>query len=100
MSDKVRWRPSAISLSPVQNASSRLTLVLWRARTIECLTTGDFTVSGFDPWPVGHQRYALTYSVFAVVNRRHRNRRISRHCGGGERKLERGKNHTVWIFFE
>ena len=29
-------------LSPFQNSSSRLTLVLWPARTIERLTTGDF----------------------------------------------------------
>src|SRR6516164_10188189 len=42
MSDKVRWRPPAISFSPAQNASSRLTLVLWPATTIERLTTGDF----------------------------------------------------------
>src|SRR5262249_32737844 len=42
MSDKVRSRLAAISLSPVQNASSRLTLVLCPAITIERLTTGDF----------------------------------------------------------
>src|SRR5262249_17263872 len=41
-SDKVDRRPSAISFSPFQNASSRLTLVLWPARTIERLMTGDF----------------------------------------------------------
>src|SRR5262249_48623012 len=41
-SDKVIPRSAAISLSPVQNASSRLTLVLWLAITIERLTTGDF----------------------------------------------------------
>src|SRR2546429_3978360 len=41
-SDKVMSRPLAISLSPFQNASSRLTLVLWPAMTIERLTTGDF----------------------------------------------------------
>src|SRR5262245_6027395 len=35
-------RPLAISLSPLQNASSRLTLVLWPAMTMERLTTGDF----------------------------------------------------------
>src|SRR5262249_34461761 len=34
--------PFAISFSPFQNASSRLTLVLWPAITIERLTTGDF----------------------------------------------------------
>src|SRR5216683_4454192 len=42
ISDKVRSRPIAISLSPFQKASSRLTLVLWPAITIERLTTGDF----------------------------------------------------------
>src|SRR5258708_28922069 len=42
ISDKVRSRPVAISLSPFQKASSRLTLVLWPAMTIERLTTGDF----------------------------------------------------------
>jgi hypothetical protein len=35
-----RWRP--ISFRPSQNASSRLTLVLWPATTIERLSTGDF----------------------------------------------------------
>src|SRR5215469_934740 len=42
MSDKVRSRLAAISFSPLQNASSRLTLVLCPAITIERLTTGDF----------------------------------------------------------
>src|SRR5258708_5768002 len=42
MSDKVKSRFAAISFSPVQNASSRLTLVLCPAITIERLTTGDF----------------------------------------------------------
>src|SRR4051794_10984987 len=41
-SDKVRLRSSAMSLRPVQNASSRLTLVLWPAITMERLITGDF----------------------------------------------------------
>src|SRR6202048_5200440 len=41
-SDMVMPRPLAISLSPFQNASSRLTLVLWPAMTMERLTTGDF----------------------------------------------------------
>jgi hypothetical protein len=44
-SDNVRPRPIAISLSPLQNASSRLTLVLWPATTIERLATGDFITS-------------------------------------------------------
>src|SRR5213593_2861889 len=41
-SDRVTSLPFAISFSPFQNASSRLTLVLWPAITIERLTTGDF----------------------------------------------------------
>src|SRR5262249_4950511 len=42
MSDSVKSRLAAISFSPVQNASSKLTLVLCPAITIERLTTGDF----------------------------------------------------------
>src|SRR5580692_9658860 len=42
MSDKVKSRLPAISFNPVQNASSKLTLVLCPAMTIERLTTGDF----------------------------------------------------------
>src|ERR1700681_3619129 len=42
MSDNVKSRFAAISFSPVQNASSKLTLVLCPAMTIERLTTGDF----------------------------------------------------------
>src|SRR5580704_2316964 len=42
MSDKVKSRLAAISFNPVQNASSKLTLVLCPAMTIERLTTGDF----------------------------------------------------------
>src|SRR5215467_12141506 len=41
-SDNVMSRSPAISFSPFQNASSRLTLVLCPAITIERLTTGDF----------------------------------------------------------
>src|SRR3974390_1232715 len=41
-SDNVVCRPTAISFSPFQNASSRLTLVLCPAITIERLITGDF----------------------------------------------------------
>src|ERR1700756_883118 len=41
-SDRVMLRAEAISLRPFQNASSRLTLVLCPAMTIERLTTGDF----------------------------------------------------------
>src|SRR5438309_2436449 len=41
-SDRVTLRSSAISLRLVQNASSRLTLVLCPAMTMERLTTGDF----------------------------------------------------------
>jgi len=42
MSDKVKSRLAAISFNPIQNASSKLTLVLCPAMTIERLTTGDF----------------------------------------------------------
>jgi len=42
MSDKVKSRLAAISFNPAQNASSKLTLVLCPAITIERLTTGDF----------------------------------------------------------
>src|SRR5882672_5577565 len=42
MSDSVSSRPLAISFRPFQNASSRLTLVLWPAMTMERLITGDF----------------------------------------------------------
>src|SRR5439155_1564974 len=41
-SDNVTFRSAAISFSPFQNASSRLTLVLCPAITIDRLTTGDF----------------------------------------------------------
>src|SRR4051812_9794221 len=41
-SESVRLRAVAISFSPLQNASSRLTLVLCPVITIERLTTGDF----------------------------------------------------------
>src|SRR5580658_2312385 len=41
-SDNVMFRSIAISFRPVQNASSRLTLVLWPAITMERFTTGDF----------------------------------------------------------
>src|SRR5665213_4586266 len=41
-SDSVISRAIAISFKPFQNASSRLTLVLWPAMTIERLITGDF----------------------------------------------------------
>ena len=41
-SDRVISRASAISFSPFQNASSRLTLVLCPAITMDLFTTGDF----------------------------------------------------------
>src|SRR5262252_10816581 len=41
-SESVMLRAEAISLRPFQKASSRLTLVLCPAMTIERLTTGDF----------------------------------------------------------
>src|SRR6266566_9480363 len=43
-SDSVTPRAAEISFIPVQNASSRLTLVLWPSTTIERFTTGDFMV--------------------------------------------------------
>ena len=50
-------RLPAISFRHSQNASSRLTLVLWPATTTERLTTGDFIeapllVGNFREWPV------------------------------------------------
>src|SRR5215470_2189798 len=73
-SDNVMSRPPAISFSPLQNASSRLTLVLWPAMTIERLTTGDFIYplpyrSGVDRdraefWPfVSSQVYVALWTV-------------------------------------
>src|SRR5256885_17213509 len=41
-SDNVMWRSPPISFRLFQNASSRLTLVLWPPTTIERLTTADF----------------------------------------------------------
>src|SRR6266498_2545023 len=41
-SDNVMWRSPPISFRLFQNASSRLTLVLWPRTTIERLATGDF----------------------------------------------------------
>src|SRR3984893_6162890 len=41
-SDSVMFRRLEISFMPFQNASSRLTLVLWPATTIDRFTTGDF----------------------------------------------------------
>src|SRR6266571_1168485 len=41
-SDNVMWRSPPISFRLLQNASSRLTLVLWPRITIERLATGDF----------------------------------------------------------
>src|SRR5262245_32129377 len=41
-SDRGMLRLAAISFRPFQNASSRLTLVLWFAMTIDLLTTWDF----------------------------------------------------------
>ena len=44
-SDNVMSRRLAISFNPFQNASSRLTLVLWAARATERLMTTDFIAS-------------------------------------------------------
>src|SRR5579862_5377720 len=41
-SESVMLRSPEISFMPFQNASSRLTLVLWPATTIDRFTTGDF----------------------------------------------------------
>src|SRR5579872_1925925 len=41
-SDSVTFRKPEISFMPFQKASSRLTLVLWPATTIDRFTTGDF----------------------------------------------------------
>src|SRR6202020_1623040 len=41
-SDSVMFRNPEISFMPFQKASSRLTLVLWPATTIDRFTTGDF----------------------------------------------------------
>src|ERR1700724_3454713 len=46
-SESVVRRLQAISFKPSQNASSRLTLVLCPARTIERFTIGDFIAAGF-----------------------------------------------------
>src|SRR4249920_3770060 len=75
--DKVTSRLPAISFSPLQNSSSRLTLVLWPARTIERLTTGDFMKT--PPF---------------VVDMRHTTGKLVRHCGRRAIILERCKNHT------
>src|SRR6266566_9791353 len=76
-SDKFFCRLPAISFRPVQNASSRLTLVLWPATTTERLTTGDFIET---PLLVG--------------NSQHPNRKFVPYYGRLKRILERCKNHT------
>src|ERR1700755_2953950 len=75
--EKVTSRLPAISFSPLQKASSRLTLVLWPARTIERLTTGDFMKTP----PL-------------VVDLRHTIGKLVRHCGRSAIIVERCKNHT------
>src|ERR1700747_2416165 len=47
-SDSVLLHSAAISFMPVQNASSRLTLVLCPLTTIERFTTGDFMLTVLD----------------------------------------------------
>src|SRR5262245_66190474 len=53
-------RSPAISFKLFQNSSSRLTLVLWPAMTIERFETGDFTAS---PPRISH-RYCMTVRLF------------------------------------
>ena len=53
-------RSPAISFKLFQNSSSRLTLVLWPAMTIERFETGDFTAS---PPRISH-RYYMTVWLF------------------------------------
>src|SRR5215475_11489294 len=53
-------RSPAISFKLFQNSSSRLTLVLWPAMTIERFETGDFTAS---PPRISHQ-YCMTVWLF------------------------------------
>src|SRR5262245_16386341 len=63
-SDSVMSRPPAISFSPFQKASSKLTLVLCSAMTLERLTTGDFIdrlpLSGVARVPDGLSSHART----------------------------------------
>ena len=47
-SDNIALRSPAIFFSAIQSSSSRLTLVLWPASTIESLTTSDFMVARFE----------------------------------------------------
>src|SRR5882724_5795318 len=63
-SDKVTSRAPAISFKLFQNSSSRLTLVLWPAMTIERFETGDFTAS---PPRIRH-RYYMTVWLFGQEN--------------------------------
>ena len=42
--DAKELKTAPLHFMPFQNASSRLTLVLWPATTTECFTTGDFIV--------------------------------------------------------
>src|SRR5882757_1528748 len=60
--DKVTLQLPAISFREFQNASSRLTLVLWPTTTIERLTTKDITVSllGYMPSHCMRSRTART----------------------------------------
>src|SRR5712691_11604998 len=76
-SDKVMARPPAISFNPLQNASSRLTLVLCPATTMERLTTEDF----------------MNTPPFVAVGL-HLNKKFVLHCDGHKRILGRCKNHT------
>ena len=76
--DKVTSRFPAISFRPLQNSSSRLTLVLWPARTIERFTTGDF------------MQMPPICSRFTTENKK-----LVLHYGCLSKILQRGKKHTV-----
>src|SRR5919197_22401 len=77
-SDNFFCRWTAISFRLSQNASSRLTLVLWPAITIERLKTRDFIEA--TPPLVGISQHPI--------------RKLARYYGRLKTILERCKNHT------
>src|SRR6516164_1888206 len=93
-SDKVLSWPTAISLSPFQKASSRLTLVLWPAMTIERLMTGDFIAclpfrsgGGRDFFGLGRCEIGFGFVRFLSARERR----------GSQR--QRGRSVGVWPVF-
>jgi hypothetical protein len=62
--DQLRKGHAALSFKLFQKSSSRLTLVLWPAMTIERFETGDFTTS---PPRISH-RYYMTVWLFGQEN--------------------------------